>query len=185
MGRLGGVVLDIGCGRGEWAPQLRAAGAERLIGLEPSGDASAARRVYDEVIELGIEDAELPTANVIIVADVLEHLVDPWSTLVRLREQSGSNCRLYISVPNAQWYKGWSALAAGRVPYDDNGGFWDIGHLRWFTTDSLVSSLDSAGWRTQRVDHVTGTGARGRLNRASGLRLGRWLAPQVQVSAIA
>lgn len=182
MGTLHGTVLDLGCGRGSWAPRLRALGARRIIGLEPSADAELARDKYDQVVRLPIEQVEsLPCVDIIIAADVLEHLVDPWDVLAKLRRAAGHNGRIYCSVPNMQYIKSLWTIARGDFPYTA-GGFWDRTHLRWFTAGSLTSALAEAGWRVDRTEYVVGAGMRRRLHRLHD-GLAPFLGHQFHVSA--
>src|SRR6266480_6488689 len=85
-----GRVLDVGCGAGTVARQLREEGAERLVGIEPDpGAAAAAGGVCDEVLAMTVESAldELEGPyDTILCHDVLEHLIDPWKVLRQLRE---------------------------------------------------------------------------------------------------
>src|SRR5208283_1393393 len=85
-------VLDIGCGAGNrlaWIKSLR--NCVWVGGVELSSDAAMqARQKLDEVYVGNIEIMDLPIANgsldLILCLDVLEHLVDPWSTVFRLQE---------------------------------------------------------------------------------------------------
>jgi len=163
MGSLQGTVLDVGCGRGAWAPHLRALGADRLVGVEPSADSEFARDRYDDFLSGPIQEVALPKVDTVIVADVLEHLVDPWAVLTRLRQATVGNRRLYVSVPNAQFIKAVATVARGDFPYKE-GGFWDRTHLRWFTARSLARMLAETGWRSERVGYCLGGGLRSQVH---------------------
>lgn len=184
MSRLQGSVLDVGCGRGAWASNLRALGADRIIGLEPGADADVAKSRYDDVITEPIEVAPLPPADVVIAADVLEHLMDPWQALVRLRAATVAGEVLYVSVPNAQFAKAILTVARGQFPYDPAGGFWDRTHLRWFTAPSLTAALEETGWRVERQGFALGGGVRKRMARLVP-RISPFLGHQLHAAAVA
>lgn len=182
IGPLSGTVLDVGCGVGTWASQLRAAGATRLIGVEPSADAELARPLYDKVVPASVDDAELPTVGTIIAADVLEHLTDPWAALNALRSISEPDGWLFASVPNVQFVKSLLIIARGEFPYED-GGFWDRTHLHWFTLGSLNRSLLAAGWGTVRSQFVVGGGRRRHLSAVTRRSIDHFLGHQIHVAA--
>lgn len=182
-----GTVLDIGSGSGAWAPLLREAGGKRLIAIEPDASVQdAARDVYDQVITDPVETAPLEAASeadLIIMADCLEHLVDPWAVLRSLRSKAKGTARLALSVPNLRYYRLTLALVfAGRFEYSDAGGLMDRTHLRWFTRGSLDRSLRDTGW-----EPVGWSGALGRkrelLSKASSNRLDAVLWHQLYVVA--
>lgn len=181
---LAGVVMDVGCGTGSWAPELRAAGADQLIGIEPTGDAKAAADRYDQIITDKVESAELPVVDVIIAADVLEHLHDPWAVLRSLRMSSRPGGRLIVSVPNIQFLKAVLTIVRGNFPAED-GGFWDRTHLHWFTLHSMNSALLQAGWDVRRHRYVLGKGMRQRLSKATANGLDMYLGHQIHVEATA
>jgi SAM-dependent methyltransferase len=176
IGPLHGTVLDVGSGEGAWAPLLRQSGAKKLIAIEPyEASAVLARSAYDEVISERVEDVDpavIGAADVIVAADCLEHLVDPWAALKRLRGHARPGSVLAVSVPNLQ-YLGilGPALLRGRFEYSDEGGVMDRGHLRWFTRPSLDATLVGAGWRPRTWSGSCGHGTRARLDRISGHRL--------------
>lgn len=152
-----------------------------LVGVEPSRDAEVARPRYDLVITQPVERAEIPPADVIIAADVLEHLADPWAALRTLRAAAAESARLFVSVPNAQFVKAVATVARGDFP-DEDGGFWDRTHLRWFTTRSLCRTLGETGWAVVRVGFAVGGGIRSCA--VSTLpRFGPFLSHQIHVEA--
>ena len=93
-----GRALDVGCGAGAVAGQLREEGAERIVGIEPDPvSAASAEGVCDQVLATTVESAldELDGPfDTILCHDVLEHLVDPWHVLRRLREIAAPGGRL-------------------------------------------------------------------------------------------
>lgn len=181
---LAGVVMDVGCGRGSWAPELRAAGAEQLIGIEQTDDAEEAAILYDQIIRDNVESTALPVVDVIIAADVLEHLLDPWAVLSRLRMASRLGGRLIVSVPNVQFLKALWTIARGNFPAED-GGFWDRTHLHWFTIRSLKSALLQAGWEVGRHRYVLGRGVRQQVSKATASCFDMYLGHQIHVEATA
>lgn len=184
IGPLRGTIVDIGTGTGAWAPLLRDAGAEHLVAVEPS-DASAqtAQVGYDSVLRCRVEDLApevIGMADLVILADCLEHLPDPWSALRRLKASARPGTSLAVSVPNLQFLGILGpALLRGRFEYSDGGGVMDRGHLRWFTRSSLEGALLSTGWRPQRWSGSCGQGKRAALHRVTRGRLGDLLHHQI------
>lgn len=144
-------VLDVGCGAGAFAELLRSRGVERITGIEPDPGRSvkAATRV-DRLLATTVEDAlerelEDSTFDLIVAADVLEHLVDPWTVTARLATRLAPGGRLLISLPNVGSLEVVKQLVLrGDWRYDDDGIF-DRTHLRWFGRRTLRSMLADAG----------------------------------------
>ena len=156
LGAISGRLLDVGCGQGAWAPRLRAAGAGELVALDPSAAAIAlAAERYDIAVVGTIEDTELSQLgsrpfDVIVAADVFEHLVDPWGALRRLRAWATPEALLAVSVPNMRFYRLVGNLALrGEFEYE-LWGVRDWTHLRWFTRSSLAHMLAAGGWQPER-----------------------------------
>lgn len=152
LGPLQGRLLDVGSGAGAWAGLLRAAGAEELVALDPSPVAvGEARRRYDSAVLGTLEEASLIELggrpfNVVVAADVLEHLVNPWEALRILRSWAAPGARLAVSVPNLRFYRLVGNLVfRGEFEYELHG-VRDWTHLRWFTRRSLSRMLRDAGW---------------------------------------
>lgn len=147
----GGRALDIGCASGGLLALLRPH-AGHLAGLEPSATAAhAAAQVADHVVQGALEDPDLPFEadcfDLVVLADVLEHLADPAAGLAR----AAGWCRpgggtVLVSVPNVAHWQARLELLRGRWPQEDSGTF-DAGHLRWFTRDALAALLNAAGLR--------------------------------------
>jgi 2-polyprenyl-3-methyl-5-hydroxy-6-metoxy-1,4-benzoquinol methylase len=167
LGRISGRLLDVGCGEGAWGPRLREVGASELVALDPSPTAIAlAAERYDRAIVGTIEDTQLAALggkpfDVIIIADVLEHLADPWRALRTLRNWASPAAVMAVSVPNLRFYRLVGNLVLrGEFEYEP-WGVRDWTHLRWFTRRSLARMLAASAWEPQLW--VTSNTLKGRL----------------------
>ncbi|MCX7946848.1 MAG: methyltransferase domain-containing protein [Hydrogenophilus sp.] len=146
-------VFDLGCfvgGTGRWLKNKFP--GVRVVGVEPLDKAAEkARADYDEVFVGRFEtfdvDAYKGEFDVIIAADVLEHLYNPWAALERLKTLLTPGGSLYISLPNIRNLRVLEALCgAGDWRYE-GAGILDITHLRFFTRQSATRMLTETGWR--------------------------------------
>jgi GT2 family glycosyltransferase/2-polyprenyl-3-methyl-5-hydroxy-6-metoxy-1,4-benzoquinol methylase len=164
-------VLDVGCGRGALGKLLKASrpGLE-VRGIEPNAEAAArARGVLDDVL-VGFAESPLPEGwprpDCVIFADVLEHLVDPWSVLRRYREVLEPGGSLVVSVPNVAHRSVLGPLMRGRWDYVP-AGVLDRTHLRFFTRGTAVEMLEGAGFRVRHLERLLDVPMAGVLRRAS------------------
>lgn len=180
-------VLDVGCGAGANGIWMRQHGAAVLVGVEIDATSAAqARGAYDEVYNEPVESALRHISgpfDLVMCADVLEHLVDPWTVLRRIHQTSTDATVLAISIPNIRHIGALWRIAAGKgFEYEDEGIF-DRTHLRFFTRRNVEQMLQAAGWQPERW----GRGLRSRRARLlSKLTFGRsdeWLSYQWYVVA--
>jgi 2-polyprenyl-3-methyl-5-hydroxy-6-metoxy-1,4-benzoquinol methylase len=143
-------VLDVGCGAGANGPWLRQHGAQHIEGVEPDGpSADLAAGQFDVVYRSTIEDAITHLDgpyDLVICADVLEHLVDPRATLANLREAASPRGVLLVSVPNIRYVGAMLRIAFGAGFRPEVAGTFDSTHLRFFTRRNLRDALEAAGW---------------------------------------
>jgi 2-polyprenyl-3-methyl-5-hydroxy-6-metoxy-1,4-benzoquinol methylase len=153
-------ILDIGCASGALGAALKARQGAEVVGIEIEEQyARDARDRLDRVVVADAEElagrqdlaADLGRFDCLIAADVLEHLVDPWTTLrayAGLLEDGGT---AVVSVPNVRyWETLWQLGARGTWPRRAEGIF-DRTHLRWFTLDDARALCAQAGLDVQRV----------------------------------
>lgn len=144
-----GSVLDVGCGAGALGAALKWRGAALVIGVEVDPDAAAAAQEVLDRVHIGdIEVLELPyetsAFDCIILADVLEHLRDPWELLKRLSPLLKADGCLIASLPNVRHWSVVRGLLQGEWTYLP-AGILDRGHFRFFTLKSGRALLESAG----------------------------------------
>ncbi len=144
-----GRVLELGCGAGAtlgWLKQRRGTTSTTGIELFP-GAAERAQQLADVVYCLDFERQPLPdphaTFDTVICLDVLEHMVDPWSTVDRLVTQHlAPGGTLVVTVPNVQHHTVvLPLLLHGSWTYAD-AGILDRTHLRFFTRQSALSLIE-------------------------------------------
>lgn len=148
-------VLDLGCSSGLLTAQIRSLG-HHVTGVDAAAfDESDSRmdRFVQGDLENGIP-AELDDKfDVIVAADVLEHIRRPEMVLSQMPDFLETDGRIIVSIPNfAHWYPRFRVLA-GRFDYDDQG-ILDRGHVRFFTRRSFERMVSSVGLEVLERDAV-------------------------------
>jgi len=149
IGRGNGRVLDVGCGDGHLSAQIRSLGWY-VVGLENHTiSVDRAQSICDRIIVVDLNKFDAPVLaedsfDIVICGDVLEHLVDPLTTLKLLIERLKPEGQLIISVPNVAhaWVR--LNLMFGRFEYTAQG-ILDRTHTRFFTRRSLIRLVTDAG----------------------------------------
>ncbi len=149
-------VLDLGCGQGWVAGRLRASG-HWVTGLDIEESPDIRDRV-DEFLRVDLEDG-LPEGlgnkfDVVLGADVFEHVRHPRKLLAELHHVLDPNGSIVASVPNVSHLYARVRFASGWFDYD-RLGILDVAHLRFFTRRSFVAMAEEAGYR---VVHTACTG---------------------------
>ena len=144
-------ILDVGCASGALGQALKARQWCEVIGIECVPEvADLARSALDQVYvgDVARIAPSLPEAHFdcIVMADVLEHLVDPGVVLTALRPCLAPGGRLVVSVPNVRHWSVVRGLLEGRWDYAE-AGLLDRTHLRFFTRDSIERLLRTTGYR--------------------------------------
>lgn len=149
-------VLDIGCGAGLTALHLKRRYPDVVIvGVEPNPELAAlARQHMNVVFESGVEDAatradleHLGPFDIVLCADVLEHLVDPVSVLATLSTFLSEGGKVITSIPNVRHVSTFISLGIlGTWPRRERG-IHDRTHLQFFARKDIVAMGRSAGLR--------------------------------------
>ena len=147
-------VLDVGCGSGTFGQLLRKNG-NYVEGITISEkEAGIARKKLDNVYVLDVEE-DLPSLNgeydLIIFADILEHLRNPWEVLKKFKPYLKGSGRLIISVPNIATWSIRFGLLLGRFEYRETG-LMDVSHLRFFTVKTIKELVEKAGYSISAID---------------------------------
>lgn len=148
-------VLEIGCSTGYLSEALQRNGC-RITGVEiDAASGEAARRWCERVVIGDVETMDLAPLgsgyDVLLLADVLEHLRDPVAALQRLRPLLAPHGYAVVSVPNVANWAMRLGLLAGRWNYTERG-ILDRTHLRFFTRNTIQSTLAAGGFGIRTFD---------------------------------
>jgi len=148
-------VLELGCAGGAFGAELvrRFPGAS-VVGIE--ANRAAARRAetrLQRVICAHLESLDFEQSgfsagefDTVVACDVLEHLVNPWALLERLKPFLAPRAQVLASIPNVRNMTVVSPLVLeGRFDYAERG-LLDITHLRFFTLRGIGRLFDETGY---------------------------------------
>lgn len=80
--------------------------------------------------------------DIIICADILEHLADPWEMIEKITGYLKPGGKIIVSIPNIREVKTmYSILFKGDFRYDAAGGIMDKTHLRFFCKKNMEDLL--------------------------------------------
>lgn len=147
----GSIVLDVGCGSGMLGAYLVREKGCVVDGVDLNVDAiDIAENSYRKTFVLNLESENLAekfsleSYDFIVVADVIEHLVNPGILLEGVRGLIKSSGTVIFSVPNITHVSVGIELLLGQFNYSDNG-LLDRTHLRFFSRKSLLDKLSQYG----------------------------------------
>lgn len=155
-------LLDVGCAGGATARLVKEKYPDcRCVGIELNSKAAAlAATRMDKVISASVEELCVPNEDlpaqafdVIVMADVLEHLYNPWKVLEKFRPLLSKEGRIIASLPNIFNLQIFERLASGTWEYDKDG-ILDITHLRFFTPPDMRAMFEEAGYEIELMKGI-------------------------------
>jgi methionine biosynthesis protein MetW len=152
-------VLDIGCGTGAISKFLIETRGVRLLGIEPDPKRVDLARSRGINIMQGFLDEQiienLGKFDVVLFADVLEHLPAPNTALQLVRQALKPEGVVVASIPNIAHWSVRFNLMLGRFDYQPYG-IMDATHLRWFTEESVRCLFEMSGYHIEKISHTAG-----------------------------
>lgn len=139
-------VLDLGSSDGLLGSQIEALG-HSVLGVDIAPSSGNRTNQIRADLNDGIPIAALPKApfDVILCADVLEHLQNPENVLSDCRNQLAPGGTVLVSTPNfGHWYPRFRVFF-GLFDYDIKG-ILDRTHLRFYTKRSFQRMSESCGY---------------------------------------
>ncbi len=147
-------VLEVGAGHGESLSYLKINNlAKEVVAIDIiKGEHNSN---IDKFIVQQIEKVDLSAYNnyfdVIILADVLEHLVEPQKTLEKLKKSLKNEGKILISLPNIRNIKSlYKIFFKGDFSYEERGIF-DYTHLRFFCKKNIKQLVIDAGLKDETI----------------------------------
>ncbi len=178
-------LLEIGAGNGATLRQAKALGiASYTVGVDivepsPADAADAADAGLPPVDRFLCGDvdtvaAELDggTFDVVLCADVLEHLIDPWRTVTLLTRLLKPGGIFLSSIPNLRNHRALRSIVLGGDFRYAEAGLLDRTHLRFFCRKNIRELFEQAGLQVEAME--ANMGAYGLRHRAlNALTAGR------------
>jgi len=145
----GARVIDIGCGEGAFRANLKT--STEYWGVEPEAGAAriAEKNLYKVLVGAYSEVSECIPDNyfdVVICADVIEHMSDPEAFLYSIKTKLRPGGFIVGSIPNLRYISAlYEILVKKDFKYKDDG-IMDRTHLRFFTRKSFKYTINSCGY---------------------------------------
>jgi 2-polyprenyl-3-methyl-5-hydroxy-6-metoxy-1,4-benzoquinol methylase len=148
-------ILDLGCSGGLLSERARELG-HHVVAVdlfEPEGIRSRVDTFVQADLNQGVPEAVATPGgyDIVLCADILEHLTAPQDLLREIAPLLSPHGMLMVSVPNiSHWY---SRIRIGLGLFDyDQRGILDQTHMRFFTRRSLRRHLRGAGFEIVRQE---------------------------------
>jgi 2-polyprenyl-3-methyl-5-hydroxy-6-metoxy-1,4-benzoquinol methylase len=156
-------VLEFGCATGYMSRVLKEERGCAVTGIELVPEAAeVAREHCDRVIVGDAEQLDYARElgderfDVVLFADVLEHLREPAKVLTEVQPFVAEGGQVIASIPNVAHGSVRLALLGGEFRYRETG-LLDRTHLRFFTRESILDLFEESGyvitnWHRARLD---------------------------------
>lgn len=156
-----GRILDIGGGDGATSAHLishgRATSALIVDPFSEAEDDGSLTFSHDSADDLGVfknMEAAGSQFDTVLCLDVLEHLINPWETLVEIQKLQPPDSLLVVCMPNARFVALTVPLVfKGRFDYKPSG-IMDKTHIRWFTRSTTIELIEQAGYEITKIDAI-------------------------------
>lgn len=153
-------VLELGCAGGAFGAELKKRfPAATVVGIDAARAAAerAATRL-DRVVHARLDGLDFAAAgfapgefDTVVAVDILEHLVNPWDLLVRLKPFLRPGGQVLASIPNVRNLTVVSRLLLeGTFEYAERG-LLDVTHLRFFTLEGMRRMFGECGYRVEEA----------------------------------
>jgi len=153
-----GNMLEIGAGGGNTLIYAKENSyAKNIYGIElfQIKNSNQNSSLFSGFIIGDIEKIPFPFENkkfdVILLADVLEHLIDPYTILNKLKKHLNKNGIIVASIPNIrEWNTMKTIFFKGDFKYTDSG-ILDKTHLRFFTKKNMINLFENNDFEIVKI----------------------------------
>ncbi len=150
-------ILEIGCGQGELAQELKNLG-HLVTGIDISEEALKEAKPF--LVKSFAFDVDQPWPkdlcnmrfDMVIASEVIEHLFDTNHFLQQLHGLLHANGSLIITTPNFLFWKNRLKMLLGKFQYEEKG-LLDFGHIRFFTITTARKKLQENRFKIERETH--------------------------------
>ena len=154
-------ILEVGCATGLFGAQLKRRPGVEVWGIEyDTESAEIAREKLDMVLAGDIMQLtdHLPDAyfDCVVFNDVLEHLVDPFAVLLKVKSKLVKKGLIVCSIPNIRFFYTLKNFIIDKQWKYEDAGIMDKTHLRFFTERSIADMFDSLGYTIVELRGING-----------------------------
>ena len=151
-------VLELGSSTGYLTQAMQEKFGCRVTGVEI--DPAAAQKARDKGLDVRVLDLDFADLSVefagekfeaVLLADVLEHLRDPATTLRQISKILADGGKIVASIPHAGHGDIKMALLTGRLPFRPMG-LLDHTHVKFFTRSLLEDLFIKSGYRIDEIE---------------------------------
>ena len=157
--------LEFGCGSGGFSALIKDKFDAETWAVELNQQAAQqAEKKLDKVINNDALNSlvDIPDSyfDCIILFDILEHLIDPYTLLGALKNKLSNSGVIIASIPNIRYYRTFiDFVIYGNWDYKDQG-ILDRTHLRFFTYKSIIKMLKMLGFEILTLEGIHPTSSR-------------------------
>jgi 2-polyprenyl-3-methyl-5-hydroxy-6-metoxy-1,4-benzoquinol methylase len=155
-------ILEIGCGQGATLIEIKKRNpGVNIYGIDIVDIELENKNKFSDFICGNIEDITIPYPkrffDIIILADVIEHLIDPWSCINNLSHYLSDKGNIIATIPNILYHRVIRKLVFyGDFEYTKSG-ILDITHLRFFTKKTIIKLFKESGFNNILTYHIIST----------------------------
>ena len=153
----GSEVLDIGCSAGNFGEALQRERNAKVDGVDiTEADVKLASKRLRKAWVMNIEDDPLPQQkyDVVVFADVLEHMRDPVAVLKKVKGMLRPGGIVIFSIPNMAHISVRLDLMKGSFNYTETG-LLDYTHLHFYEETEVRRIFDESAYEIQEFDCTT------------------------------
>ncbi|WP_299257004.1 class I SAM-dependent methyltransferase [uncultured Aquimarina sp.] len=145
-------LLDVGCGEGAFASFIKEKYQTETWGIElMKEEGEKAKKLLDKVfigeVESYIDELPDDHFDAIYFNDVLEHLVDPYMVLEKIKSKLSKDGVIISSIPNMRYHSALKNLVLKKNWEYEDHGIMDKTHLRFFTGKSIANMYTRLGYK--------------------------------------
>jgi len=152
-------VLEVGCGCGATILEIKYLfpGA-KVFGIEANQSAAEMARSFADIKTGDVENMNIDYPNdyfdYILLSDILEHMINPWEFLVKIKKYLKPAGYIITGIPNVMHFSVILELFKGNWDYTDKG-ILDKDHLRFFTLKSIRDMFEKSGYAINQINAQT------------------------------
>lgn len=156
------IILEVGCGEGVFGKIVKSRQKCEYWGIDLNlKSTEQASKFLDKVLIGDFLEIlhQLPEKyfDAIVFNDVIEHFIDPFGLLQRLKTILKPKGYVISSIPNVRFLGNlWELLIKKDWEYK-NDGILDITHYRFFTIKSIQRMFDNAGYNIVKMHGINPT----------------------------